>query len=85
MRFFIWVDFKYEIAAIFIGLISLVLIYIAWAGYPRRKMVRTLDELETGPKIEKNPVAPFLIFTYVGIVCWSIGYVIYIWANGINF
>jgi predicted membrane channel-forming protein YqfA (hemolysin III family) len=85
MRYFIWLDFQYGMAAIFLGLIGLVFVYIAWVGYPRRKMVRTLDELENAPKVEKNPVAPFLIFTYVGIVCWSIGYLIYIWAGGINF
>lgn len=93
MRFFVWVDFQYEVLALFIGLVSLILVYIAWASYPKRRYSRTQEELEerrghelqTGHNVEKNPIAPFLIFTYVIIAFWSFFYMIYIWASATNF
>ena len=93
MRFFVWVDFQFEILAVCIGLICAILIYAAWAGYPKREQARTLDEIDDRmgrephvvPHTEKNPVVPFLIYTYAIIAVWSFSYVIYIWASSGNF
>ncbi len=93
MRFFIWVDFKYEIAALFLGAISIILTYLAWASYPRRRIARTAEELtergmherSSGHHLEKNPIAPFLIYIYLIIVSWSVAYLIYVWASGSRF
>jgi len=93
MRYFVWVDFQYQMAALFLGLIALILVYIAWASYPKRRQVRTPEELDErgeheiqiGHDPEKNPIAPFLIFIYAGITVWSISYVIYMWTSAGNF
>ena len=93
MRFFIWVDFQYGMMALFLGAISLVLVYMAWASYPRRRIARTEQELEdrrgherdSGHDLEVNPIAPFLIYTYLLIAAWSMCYLIYVWANGSRF
>jgi len=93
MRFFVWLDFQYEMIALFLGAISLIMIYLAWAGYPRRRIARTMEEPEEsrydegqgGDRVKKNPIAPFLIYTYVLIAAWSIAYLIHVWANGSRF
>jgi hypothetical protein len=93
MRYFVWVDFKYEMVAIFLGAVALILVYLAWASYPKERRERTAEqlqerrghELETGQDIEKNPVAPFLIFIYTIIPIWSVLYLVYMWASGARF
>ncbi len=93
MRFFVWVDFQYEMMAIFLGAVSLIMVYLAWASYPKRRIPRTEAELEertgheraSGHHLEKNPIAPFLIYTYAIIISWSIAYLIYVWASGSRF
>ena len=93
MRYFVWVDFQYVMLAWFVGTIALIMTYLAWASYPKRRVLRTLEELEdrrghereAGHDLEKNPIAPFLIYLYGAIVLWSICYVIYVWASGSKF
>jgi hypothetical protein len=93
MRFFVWLDFKYEMIALFLGAISLIMVYAAWAGYPRRRAARTEQELEetrgrepgSGHRLEKSPIGPFLIYTYLLIAAWAFSYLIYVWANGSRF
>jgi hypothetical protein len=92
MRFFVWVDFKYEMLAVFLGAVGLIVAYLAWASYPKRTartpeqiLERSGHELETGHDIEKNPIAPLLIFVYIVIPTWWILYVIYMWASGGNY
>ena len=93
MRFFVWVDFQYGMIALFLGAISLIMVYMAWASYPRRRIARTEEELErrrgherqSGHDPEVNPIAPFLICTYLLIAAWSFFYLIYVWANGSRF
>lgn len=93
MRFFVWLDFQYLMLALFIGLISLILVYIAWASYPHRRIPRTQEELDErrghemqlGHDPEGIPIAPFLIFIYVGIAAWSVLYMVYIWASSSKF
>ncbi len=93
MRFFVWPDFQFAMMALFLGAISLIMVYLAWAGYPRRRAARTMDDLkqrrrherESGHHLEKNPVSPFLILTYLLIASWSVAYLIFVWANGSRF
>jgi len=93
MRFFVWPDFQFEMIALFLGGISLILVYVAWSSYPRRRIARTMEELEerkyqereSAEHREKNPVAPFLIFTYLLVAAWSLSYLIFVWANGSRF
>lgn len=93
MRFFVWVDFKYEMLALFLGAVGVILAYLAWAGYSKTGSGRTPEqipdgsgqELETGHDVEKNQIAPLLVFLYIGIPLWAILYFIYYWATGYNF
>lgn len=91
MRFFVWLDFKYEMLALFLGAVSLIMAYAAWAGYPRRRAARTEQELEqtgrreSGHRRDENPMGPFIIYTYLLIAAWSFSYLIYVWANGSRF
>ena len=90
MRFFALVDFKYMILALFLGLVSFILVYMAWGSYPSHRTPRSEEELkerrgheiQTGHDAEKNPVAPFLIFIYLGVGLWSIAYMIFVGIRG---
>lgn len=92
MRYFAVMDFQYWVLAFFLGLTSLILICLAWGSYPlhrKRESEAELEELggheiETGHDMQKNPIAPFLIFVYVIIVVWSLAYMIYIGILGTN-
>jgi len=93
MRFFVWPDFQYEMIALFLGAISLILVYLAWASYPKRRTAETMEESEekgsregeSEHHPEKNPIAPFLIYVYLLIGAWSLSYLIFVWANGSRF
>jgi len=93
MRFFVWLDFQYEMIALFLGVISLIMVYAAWAGYQKRRIAGTEEEHEeprrhepgTARHPDKNPIGPFLIYTYLLIAAWSFSYLIYVWANGSRF
>lgn len=90
MRYFALQDFQYIVLAFFIGLISLILVYMAWGSYPARREeksdeeIRKLEghEIDTGHKAGKNPVAPFLIFIYIGITVWSLAYMVFVGIRG---
>ncbi len=85
MRFFVWVDFQYEMIALFLGAMSLIMVYAAWAGYPRRRISGTEQEPESGHHPDKNPIGPFLIYTYLLTAAWAFSYLIFVWANGSRF
>jgi hypothetical protein len=84
MRFFSLIDFQYIVLAFFLGLVGLILVYMAWGSYPthrRRESKEEMRELygheiESGHDAEKAPIAPFIVFVYVGIIVWSIVYMI---------
>ncbi len=93
MRYFVWVDFQYIMVALFVGLIALIMTYLAWASYPKSRVLRTEEQLEerrghereVAHDHEKTPIAPFLIYLYVGIVVWSVCYMVYVWASASKF
>ncbi len=89
MRFFVWVDFQYYMIALFLGAISLIMVYLAWAAYPGRPVAGTEQDLEQknggGQGPEKTPVVPFLICTYLLIAAWAFSYLIFVWARGSRF
>jgi len=82
MQFFNLVEFQDMVLAFFLGLLLLVLVYIAWATYPqrdheseeRKEVLYTLniDQHELPPR----PVPPFLVFIFVGVTLWAIAYAI---------
>jgi len=90
MRFFALVDFKFILLALFLGLISLILVYMAWGSYPVHRTPRSEEEvaklrgheIHTGHNAEENPVAPFLIFIYIAIFVWSVVYMLFVGIRG---
>ena len=89
MRFFPILDFQYEILAVFLGLVSALLIYLALRSglYSREKKdVKGNGEDEyfesIGVGIKNHPVPPFLIFLFVGYVVFLFLYVFFIGVQG---
>ncbi len=90
MRYFVWLDFQYEMLALFAGAVALILVYIAWGAYPDTRKAQSAEEIkrkkghehEEGHVTEKIPIAPFIIYIYILIPLWSIAYMIYIWVTG---
>lgn len=93
MRFFSLVDFQYEAMAVLLGLVAAILIFMAWGSYPRYHRPTSEGELkhlkghemDSGHSAEKNPIAPFLIFIYIGISLWTVAYMVYTGLYGTNF
>ena len=89
MRFFVWVDFQFEMIALFLGAVFLILTYLAWASYPRNRAAGTkaksgqegAHEGETGFSYENMPVPPFLILIYIGFALLTVSYFIFMWAS----
>jgi len=82
MRFFGLLDFQHMVLAFFLGLVAVIVAAIAWGAYPRRD-----EEEEPEVGAEKlffedhgaggfRPVPPLLVFIYVAVASWVLGYVI---------
>jgi hypothetical protein len=90
MRYFALIDFKDATLAYLLGLVALIMVYMAWASYPKRRTPRTEEEIrrlegheiDTGHHAEENPVAPFLVLVYIGIAAWSLAYTIFVGMRG---
>jgi hypothetical protein len=90
MPFFPLIPFQEMTLAFFLGLVAFILLYVAWAGYPRgphagsgadlnRPEARELDAV---PKAADHPLPPFLVFVYVGVAVWALAYFISIGLRG---
>lgn len=81
MRYFTIIDFQDMVLAFFLGLLVLVMVYISWSGYSKRK--EDERELDTSNDTElisshgKNPVAPVLVIIYAGIALWVVLYIVF--------
>ncbi len=86
MRFFPLLDFQYMALAFFLGLLGLILTYVAWAGYADRAADEKEEaegfEPESSHEVKGNPVAPFLIFIFVGAVVWALAYAVVVGIFG---
>ena len=89
MRFFSVLDFQHEILAIFLGLVSALLIYLALQSFRysrRRKDGKGAGEEEfyesIGVRIKNHPVPPFLLFLILGFIIWFLFYVIIFGVKG---
>ncbi len=86
MRLFGLADFQYWVLAVFFGLVTAILIYIAWGSYPKHRIIKSEENLKadhgheiTGSlRSAENPIAPFLIFVYAGVIFWTLLYVIFV-------
>ena len=89
MRYFDLMDFQYWILAVFLGVIAVILVCMAWGGYPlqHREPAADLEEvldldIETAEKVKKNPIVPFLIVVYVMSVLWALAYMVFMGMFG---
>lgn len=93
MQFFPLADLQHWVLAIFMGLISLILVYLSFGSHASRRAKRVKEEPEEGRELEilhgqeeeKNPVAPLLIFIYVGVILFGAAYLILIGIRGSAF
>jgi hypothetical protein len=78
MRFFDVLDLQYLVLAIFLGLISVFVTYLAFGGYRFRRGTaekEAAEEYPEGLRSGDNPIPPFLIFLYLAVLIWIIFYV----------
>jgi hypothetical protein len=86
MRFFSLLDFQTVLLLTFLGLLVLVLLYVALGGQTPSKVSREgkedEEELPEGIKAKRNPVPLILVFVYLGFIAWVVGYVIMVGLRG---
>ncbi len=89
MRFFSLVDFQYAMLLIFLGLIALVLIYVAFFTYDflpgKRDEGEEVEEYPGGIQASNKPIPLILIFLYTGLAIWAVAYVVVIGIKGMPF
>lgn len=75
MRYFTLIDFQHWVVALFFGLLTVILIYIAWRLYPEQE--DTAGNASPDDHIPgSNLIPPILIFVSVGALLWALAYVI---------
>jgi NADH:ubiquinone oxidoreductase subunit 3 (subunit A) len=86
MRFFPLLDFQYAMLLIFLGLIALVLIYVAFRTYdflpPKKEKGEEVEEYPGGIQASNKPIPLILIFLYAGLAIWAVAYVVVIGIRG---
>lgn len=83
MRLFSLVDFQYFVLAFFLGLISVLLIYLAFRDVQREmEEQRAQTEYPEGLKVTKHPTPSLLVFIYIGFVLWALIYTVFIGIFG---
>jgi hypothetical protein len=78
MRYFVLLDFQHWVLALFLGLLAVIFIYIAWRFYPAPEEGEgAAGGLPPAGHVQgSHPIAPILIFIYVGSILWALGYAI---------
>jgi Ca2+/Na+ antiporter len=77
MRYFILLDFQHWVLALFLGLLAVLFVYIAWSGYPSREAEEPIhEELASGHGSSSHPIPPLLVFVFVGAILWLLAYVV---------
>ena len=84
MPFFPLTTLQEMALAFFLGLGTLVLLYVAWAFYHKGPAELSGEDIKraekTGAGEEQkrgdNPVPPFLIIAYIAVIVWALTYVI---------
>ncbi len=71
MPFFPLTTLQEMALAVFFGLGTLLLLYVAWASYPR-------GPAEKEPEGHGHPVPPFLVLVYVLVVVWALAYFLFV-------
>jgi multisubunit Na+/H+ antiporter MnhB subunit len=89
MPYFPLVDLQHWLLAIFLGLVSVILIYLAFGSHASREKgvegERAERDILFGEEAEKTPLAPILIFVYIGVIVFALAYLILIGIRGNTF
>jgi hypothetical protein len=80
MRYFTFLDFQYVILLAFLGVVALLLLYLAFRGYASTEAdsegAVELEEYPDGIQAGKKPIPPILVFIYVGFIIFAFAYLI---------
>ena len=79
MRFFSLLDFRYYVLAIFLGLITALVLYLSFRRTSEEGEDERSDLIEfpEGLSSAKHSIPSILLFVYLGFVIWAIIYVIF--------
>ncbi|MEW6443105.1 MAG: hypothetical protein AB1640_19380 [bacterium] len=87
MRFYPILDFQYWVFAFLVGVVTVILVYMAWGSYSHRReqevhlspeQVHELEEHD----LPRNPIAPFIFVAWGITIAWAIGYCILVGVFG---
>ena len=85
MQFFPLVNFQHWVLAIFLGLVLLILVYLAFGSHSRRTegaAERDEREILFDEEPVKKPMPPILIVVFLGAIFFALSYVILIGIKG---
>jgi hypothetical protein len=93
MRYFFLLDFQAMVLALFLGLTAVILVYLAFGGYPRRRPEGptkgaapwSATQITHGEEGQGNPVPVLLVVIYAGIMVAAWGYMMVIGIRGAAF
>jgi len=79
LRFFSLLDFRYYVLAIFLGLITALVLYLSFRRTSEEGEDERSDLIEfpEGLSSAKHSIPSILLFVYLGFVIWAIIYVIF--------
>jgi hypothetical protein len=77
MRYFILLDLQHLVLAFFLGLLAMLVAYLAWCGYPARAASESeLTEHVANRHGPSRPLPPLLVVIYTGAALWALGYAV---------
>lgn len=86
MRFYPLLDFQYVVLAVFLAVVFLLLLVLAFRTYTdadkRRKEPGELEKYPEGLSAANNPVPLVLIFLMAALAVWAVSYVIVVGIRG---
>jgi len=86
MRFFPVFDFQLVVLLTFLGLVVLILLYMAFGSSRHSKRQgaddEEVEEYPGGITTTRKPLPPILIFVYIAFVVWAVIYVVVIGIKG---
>ena len=89
MRLFSLLDFQYVMLVIFLGIIALVLVYLAFSSYeflPRKREEKEeAEEYAQGIQASNRPIPLILIFVYAALAVWAVAFVVSVGIKGAPF
>jgi hypothetical protein len=90
MQYFPLLDFQHLVLAFFLGAGFVILLYLALSGHKQTRKTMSAEELgriERGELAEAHDpeggrIAPVLVLIYLGVILWSIIYVVVVGIRG---